>query len=188
MHKSESLKDLFIGIDVKSYAFDSVTKEILEIWWPSWRDNKTLKVNNFISADFQTKVSIWFLFSMKLFIRIINKKSRTYCQRHPTNLLAKEPKTNTIRLHATYPMTLNCQAYMKKFLLSLDTSKVTKNSSKISYGWSWSIGPSGLHGYDRARNVHANGVTRTRKFVDSIDFSAEFLFYFLFHFPPKLQL
>ena len=72
---------------------------------------------------------------MKLFIRIINKKAGTYCQKHPTNVLAKEPKTTTPRLHATYPMTLNCQAYLKKFLLSLDTSKVTKNSSKISYGW-----------------------------------------------------
>ena len=34
-------------------------------------------------------------------------------QRHPTNLLAKQPKTTAPRLHATYPMTLNCQTYLK---------------------------------------------------------------------------
>ena len=28
-----------------------------------------------------------------------------------------------------------------------------------------------VHGYDRARNVHANGITRTRKFVHVIDSS-----------------
>ena len=43
------------------------------------------------------------------------------------NLLAKQPKTTTPRLHATYPMTLNFQTYLmkllKKSLLSQDTSK-----------------------------------------------------------------
>ena len=29
----------------------------------------------------------------------------------------------------------------------------------------------GVHGYDRARNVHANDITRTRKFVHVIDSS-----------------
>ena len=49
-------------------------------------------------------------------------------ERHPTNLLVKQPKTTTPRLHATYPMTLNCHTYLKmikKILLSLDTSKAT---------------------------------------------------------------
>ena len=36
------------------------------------------------------------------------------CQRHPTNLLAKQLKTTTARLHATYPMTLSCQTYLKR--------------------------------------------------------------------------
>ena len=36
-----------------------------------WR---TLEVNNFVSVDFQTQVSIWFLISMKFCTRIINKK------------------------------------------------------------------------------------------------------------------
>ena len=42
---------------------------------------------------------------------------------HPKNLLAKQPKTTTPRILATYPMTLNCQGVIKKILLSLDTSK-----------------------------------------------------------------
>ena len=33
-----------------------------------------------------------------------------------------------------------------------------------------------MHGYDRSRNVHANGVTRTRKFVHGIDYSVQKLF------------
>ena len=35
------------------------------------------------------------------------------CQGHPTSLLVRGPKTTTPRLHATYPMTLNFQTYLK---------------------------------------------------------------------------
>ena len=104
---------------------------MLEPWSPSWRNCRTLKVKNLISADFQTQVSMWFLFSMKFCTRIINKKWGTSSQKHPTNLLAKQPKTTTTRLHAVYPMILNCQMYMTKllkrfYLGSLNTSKVTE--------------------------------------------------------------
>ena len=34
----------------------------------------------------------------------------------PTNLLFKQPKTTSPRLHATYPMALNCQMYLEKLL------------------------------------------------------------------------
>ena len=44
------------------------------------------------------------------------KFSKKNCQGHPTNLLVKQPKTTTPRLHATYPMTLNFQTYLKKML------------------------------------------------------------------------
>ena len=39
--------------------------------------------------------------------------SKKNCQGHPTNLLVKQLKTTTPRLHATYPMTLNFQTYLK---------------------------------------------------------------------------
>ena len=39
-----------------------------------WR---TLEVNNFVSVDFETQVSIWLLISMKFCSRIINKKEGT---------------------------------------------------------------------------------------------------------------
>ena len=44
---------------------------------------------------------------------------------HPQNILAKQPKTTTPRLHATYPVLLNCQTFLKRILknISLDTSK-----------------------------------------------------------------
>ena len=38
--------------------------------------NMLVKYNNFISVDFQTQVSVWFLISMKFCTRIINKKRR----------------------------------------------------------------------------------------------------------------
>ena len=38
--------------------------------------------------------------------------TRKNCQRHPTNLIAKQSKTTT----ATCPMTLNCQTYLKRLL------------------------------------------------------------------------
>ena len=38
------------------------------------------------------------------------------CQGRPTSLLVRGPKTTTPRLHATYPMTLNFQTYLKKML------------------------------------------------------------------------
>ena len=36
--------------------------------------SRTLEVNKFVSVDFQTQISIWFLINMKFCIRIINKK------------------------------------------------------------------------------------------------------------------
>ena len=42
--------------------------------------------------------------------------SKKNCQGHLTNLLVKQPKTTTPRLHAIYPMTLNFQTYLKKML------------------------------------------------------------------------
>ena len=42
--------------------------------------------------------------------------SKKNCQGHPTNLLVKQPKTTTPRLHATYQMTWNFQMYLKKML------------------------------------------------------------------------
>ena len=130
MHKSEWLKYLFISIDAKH----------LRLWFKYKRDARDLMaelkrlqnlVNNFISLDFQTEVSLWFLFSMKLCIRIINKKAGTYCQRHLTNLLAKQPKTTTPRLHATYPLTLNCQTYLKKLLKRFYLASIPVKSLKI---------------------------------------------------------
>ena len=38
--------------------------------------------------------------------------TRKNCQRHPTNLIAKQSKTTT----ATCPTTLNCQTYLKRLL------------------------------------------------------------------------
>ena len=42
---------------------------------------------------------------MKSCTKIINEKGDSNCQRHPTNLLAKQPKFTTPKLHAL--MTLN---------------------------------------------------------------------------------
>ena len=47
--------------------------------------------------------------------------SKKNFQRHSKNLLMKQPKTTMRKIHATYLLTLNCQAYLKK--LSLYTSK-----------------------------------------------------------------
>ena len=57
--------------------------------------------------------------------------SKKNCQGHPTNLLVKQPKTTTPRLHATYPMTLNFQTYLKKMLKN---RLIGPNTSKISEG------------------------------------------------------
>ena len=61
------------------------------------------------------------------------------CKRYPTNLLAKQPKTTTSRIHATSPITLNCQTdlkrLLKRFCLVLIPVKPNRsNSSKISEG------------------------------------------------------
>ena len=52
------------------------------------------------------------------------------CQRLPTNLLAKQPKTTTRRLHATYPFEFELSNVskedIKKILLNLDTSKAVE--------------------------------------------------------------
>ena len=61
--------------------------EVFSTWWPNGgvhrislydgcsRFYRILKVSNFISVNFQTQVSIWFLISMKFRTRIISKKS-----------------------------------------------------------------------------------------------------------------
>lgn len=49
--------------------------------------------------------------------------SKKICQRHLTSLLAKQAAFTMSRLHATYAMTLNHQAYLVR-LLSLDTNKL----------------------------------------------------------------
>ena len=60
---------------------------------------------------------------------MFSKASQIYeknCQRHPTNLLAKQLKTTTPRLHATYPITELSnvsEEVIKQILLSLDTSR-----------------------------------------------------------------
>ena len=38
------------------------------------------------------------------------------CQRHPKNLQAKQPKTTTPRLLATYPLIFKCQTYLERLL------------------------------------------------------------------------
>ena len=59
---------------------------------------------------------------------------------HPTNSLAKQPKTTTPRLNATNSWTLNCQTYLKRLLkrFCLVTIPVNgwngPNSSEISEG------------------------------------------------------
>ena len=45
--------------------------------------------------------------------------SKKNCRGQSTNLLVKQPKTITPELHATYPMTLNFQKYLKKMLKRL---------------------------------------------------------------------
>ena len=52
--------------------------------------------------------------------------SKKNCQMYPTNLLAKQPKPTTPRLHATFPMTELSnvsEKVIKKILISLDTSE-----------------------------------------------------------------
>ena len=53
--------------------------------------------------------------------------SKKNCQGHPTNLVVKQPKTTTPRLHATYPIDFEfsnvVKEDIKKILLSVDTSK-----------------------------------------------------------------
>ena len=60
------------------------------VYFSTWRENggvqtmflhgdfsrfsRTLEVNNFVSVDFQTQFSVWFLISMKFCTRVINKK------------------------------------------------------------------------------------------------------------------
>ena len=68
-----------------------LASEIFSTWWPNIDVRRTcfyggfsgfyrtLKVNNFISFDFQTQVSIWFLISMKFCTRIINKRGAWKC-------------------------------------------------------------------------------------------------------------
>ena len=47
--------------------------------WRFIEISKIFKVNNFVSADFQTQVFIWLLISCKFCTRIINKKGGTNC-------------------------------------------------------------------------------------------------------------
>ena len=69
--------------------------------------------------------------------------SKKNCQRHSKNLLVKQPKTTMRKIHATYLLTLNCQAYLKK--LSLYTSKaigIYQIPAKFLEGQCKSIGSS----------------------------------------------
>ena len=61
-----------IDIGSRNQVFSYKRDELVEFWWSSWRNYRTLTVNNFISVDFQTHVSIWFLISMRFCTRIIN--------------------------------------------------------------------------------------------------------------------
>ena len=63
-----------INIAPRNQVFSYKRDELVEFWWSSWRNYRTLTVNNFISVDFQTHVSVWFLISMKFCTRIIDKK------------------------------------------------------------------------------------------------------------------
>ena len=52
------------------------------------------------------------------------------CQGHPTNLLVKQPITTTPRPHATYPMTFNFQAYLKKMLKRFYLASIPQSSQR----------------------------------------------------------
>ena len=61
---------------------------------------------------------------MRFWTRIITKKEGSNCQRHPTNLLTKQPKTTTPRLHAITTLSNISEENIKKILFSLDNIKV----------------------------------------------------------------
>ena len=106
----------------RNQVFSYKRDELLEIWWLSWRNYKTLKVNNFISADFQTQVSIWFLISMKLCTRIIKKKgakhrkyTKTYEERLPLDTFEHFVTISKVKL-----ANIECfQSFMAEFSVFL---------------------------------------------------------------------
>ena len=73
--------------------------------------------------------------------------SKKNCQGHSTNLLVKQPKSTTPRLHAMNPVTLNFQTYLKMLkiyylaLIPVKPLEWTKYQQNFS-GTGWSIGSS----------------------------------------------
>ena len=84
----------------KSYFEEKLAKKRCKPKKP-WKAIKSLG----LSSDKANK----FFFRKMIQFNLKHRTSKKNCQSDPPNLLAKQPKTTMPRLHATNPVTLNCQ-------------------------------------------------------------------------------